>query len=188
MPAITRKSETPARARSGESGSKPRTLQDLILMGKLSTVLRRSGLLPGEPLVVENRIGQTRSMHVAVIWDKWKNLSPTDRSKIILDAYAKAHRLPDSVITVAMGLTGEEAFRMGFLPYSIVTTRRQGDKATFDELAEAMVSVGGMVVKVGSAVQVRFPTSEMAEDAYRELSQKVPGPYWAIVHDQSASE
>ncbi len=105
-----------------------------------------------------------------------------------MDAYAKAKRARGATITVAMGLTSEEALRMGFLPYSIVSTRRQGDKASQDELAKAMAGAGGIVVKVGSSMQLRFATLEQAEDAYRNLSQKVPGPYWAIVQEQSAAE
>ena len=78
--------------------------------------------------------------------------------------------------------------RMGFLSYSIVTTRRKSDKASLDSLAKAMATAGGIVVKVGSATQLRFATLEQAENAYRDLSQKVPGPYWAIVQEQSLPE
>ena len=157
------------------------------LTDELSALLRP--VLPcGEPLIVENRIAQTKSIHVAVIWDQWSDLFPQDRSKVILNAYAKVKRLRGSIITVAMGLTSEEAMRMGFLSYSIVTTRRKSDKASLDSLAKAMATAGGIVVKVGSATQLRFATLEQAENAYRDLSQKVPGPYWAIVQEQSLPE
>jgi hypothetical protein len=125
---------------------------------------------------------------VVVIWDAWAGLSPADRSGVIIDAYAAAKRQRDMNITVAMGLTAEEALRMGFLPYGIVTTRREGDKASLPQLAKAMAAVGGVLVKVGASTQLRFPTSEQAENAYRELSQRVPGPYWAIIHDQSTAD
>jgi len=137
---------------------------------------------------MESQVGQTKSIHVVVIWDAWQKLSPIERSKIILDAYVKAKRLHGATITVAMGLTSEAALRMGFLPYSIITTRRQGDKVSLDELAKMMPGAGGVLLKVGSTTQLRFATLEQAEDAYRYLSQKVPGPYWAIVQEQTAGE
>jgi hypothetical protein len=163
------------------------TQQAQLLVDGLAQVLQQSGSSPREPLVVENRIAQTRSIHVVVIWDKWEDLSPVKRSRIIGDAYAKAKRLRDATITVAMGLTSEEALRLGFLPYSIVTTRRQGDTVSADALTKVMASAGGIVVKVGSSTQLRFATLEQAEDAYRYLSQQVAGPYWAIVQEQPAA-
>jgi len=174
MPATARKINAAQRAQA--------------LVNDLADVLQRPGAFQGEPLVVENQIAQTKSIHVVVIWDAWDGLSPTERSKVILDAYAKAKRHRGSTITVAMGLTSEEALRGGFLPYSIVTTRRQGDKVSPDELAQAMARAGGIVLKVGSSTQLRFATREQAEDAYRQLSQKVPGPYWAIVQELRSGE
>ncbi|HTW94851.1 MAG TPA: hypothetical protein VMD30_08670 [Tepidisphaeraceae bacterium] len=158
------------------------------MIDELAGALQRPKPPQGEPLIVENQIAQTKSMHVVVIWDAWKDMSPTERSKVILDAFAKARRARDTTITVAMGLTNEEALRMSFLPYSIVTTRRQRDDVSLDELAKAMSGVGGIIVKVGTSVELRFATLEQAEDAYRLLSQKVPGPYWAIVQEQPAAE
>ncbi len=158
------------------------------LVDRLSAALRLPDSCRGEPLIVESQIAQTRSMHIVVIWDQWKNQSPAERSKIILEAYTDAKRLRGSTITVAMGLIGEEALRMGFLPYSIVTTRRHGDKASSDKLAKAMLGAGGVVVKIGSSTQLRFATLGQAEDAYRKLSQQVAGPYWAIVQEQAAAE
>jgi hypothetical protein len=174
MPAIARKTDATQRVRT--------------LVENLAGNLERTRVPQREPLISENQIAQTKSIHVVVIWDAWKGLSPSERSKVILDAYARAKRARGATITVAMGLTNEEALRMGFLPYSIVTTRRQGDKASLDDLAKAMHGAGGIVVKIGSSVQLRFATLEQAEDAYRHLSQKVPGPYWAIVQEQTAAE
>jgi hypothetical protein len=158
------------------------------LGNELSAILLQPGELPGEPFVVEDQIAQTKSLHVIVIWDEWKDLSQTDRSEIIMDAYAKAKRLATANITVAMGLTSEEALRAGFLTYGIVAMRRHGDKASLAELTRAMVNVGGVVLKIGDSTQLRFPTREQAEDAYRKLSQNLPGPYWAIVQDHPTSD
>src|SRR5471030_1355714 len=43
--------------------------------------------LPDPPLVVVNRIAPTRSIHVMVIWDKWKNLTTQQRDQVINDAF-----------------------------------------------------------------------------------------------------
>jgi hypothetical protein len=158
------------------------------LVDDLSVALMPHGSVQSLPLVVENKIVPTQNAHVVVIWDAWDGLPPTDRSKIILDAYAKTKRLGDAIITVAMGLGEEEALRMGFLPYSIVTTRRQGDNVSLAELSKALMGAGGILLKVGSSTQLRFPTRDQAEDAYRYLSQAIPGPYWAIVYEQGAVE
>lgn len=54
--------------------------------------------------------------HITVIWDRWKNQSHQERSEIILDAY-EAWQGPGSAqsISVAMGLTQQEAERLGFI-------------------------------------------------------------------------
>lgn len=140
----------------------------------------------GEPLIVENRIAQTKSVHVVVIWDQWRDMPPTDRSNVILEAYSKSKRLRGLTITIAMGLTSEQALRMGLLPYSIVVTRRNGDAPALKQLEAAMERAGGVVLKVGSSTQLRFPTQTQVEEAYRKLSQEIPGPYWAIMHEESA--
>lgn len=70
----------------------------------------------GQPLII---IEGTKNapLHLYVIWDKWGELAQTERSEIIMDVMETLtgkDRLPnDSPVTVAMGLTTEEAKRMG---------------------------------------------------------------------------
>lgn len=73
----------------------------------------------GQPLIViEGK--QNEPIHIYVIWDKWGGLTQTERSEIIMDVVENLmgeHSLPgDSPVTVAMGLTAEEAKRMGIKP------------------------------------------------------------------------
>ncbi len=173
MPVTTRKNDATKR---------------LSLVDDLASVLRSAQPNARQPLISENQIAQTKSVHVAVIWDKWKDLSPTERSEVILNACTRAGRFRNSTITLAMGLTGEEALRRGFLPYSIVIMRRQGRSPSRDQMEKAMAGAGGISMKVGSSTQLRFASFEQAEEAYRHLSQAVPGPYWAIVHEESTGE
>jgi hypothetical protein len=73
----------------------------------------------GQPvIIIEGK--KDEPIHVYVIWDKWGELSQTERSEIIMDVVenlAGEHQLPaQSPVTVAMGLTAEEAKRMGIRP------------------------------------------------------------------------
>lgn len=54
------------------------------------------------------------SKHLYVIWDDWLSLDQRERSEIVMDAYEATHERQEVLnITVAMGLTIEEAKRMG---------------------------------------------------------------------------
>jgi hypothetical protein len=136
-----------------------------------------------EPFILEDRIPQTRSRHVVVIWDAWGNLARADRSKIILDAFQTANHLNGDTVRVALGLTQQEAFDLGYLPFQIVATIRETDRVKRDNVRKALESVGGIHVKVGNSHQLRFPSQEYAEDAYRQLAAKIHGPYWAITQE-----
>jgi len=65
----------------------------------------------GEPLIIEEspRPGGGPN-HLYVIWSEWSDLSPLERSRIILQAYRESHDLPRAMlVTLAMGLTPDEA-------------------------------------------------------------------------------
>jgi hypothetical protein len=134
-----------------------------------------------EPFVVENSISQTNTLHSLVIWDRWSKMNSAERSKLILDAYRQSNRAPGKSITVAMGLTQREALELGFLRYSVISTHRKGDPVSLSEIKRAYENAGGIIETVGSSTVHRYPTQEAAETAYRELTKKVPGPYWALV-------
>jgi len=82
----------------------------------------------GAPIIIKDE-GSRRdpSIRLYVIWDSWQGLSQQERSEIIMDAYTE-YRLTAPTysfdeddlhkVTVAMGLTSEEAARMG-LRYTI---------------------------------------------------------------------
>lgn len=135
-----------------------------------------------EPYVIQDRIPQTRSRHVVVIWDSWDMLDRTQRSHIIADAFRDAG--VGDAIRVAVGLTQQEALSMGYLPYQVVANWRKADGAQIlQDLKRAIEETPGVHVRTGSSVQLRYPTLEHAQEAYRHLSEAVPGPYWAIVKE-----
>jgi hypothetical protein len=67
----------------------------------------------GEPDIVIER-PHPSTVHLFVIWSKFSGLEQSVRSSIILDSYAAVKGVPESQkVTVAMGLTPDEAKRMG---------------------------------------------------------------------------
>jgi hypothetical protein len=70
----------------------------------------------GQPIIVLEG-GKGQPLHIYVIWDKWQGLDQQARSEIIMDVVENLSGddlIPDlSLVTVAMGLTAEEANRMG---------------------------------------------------------------------------
>jgi len=68
----------------------------------------------GEPLIIEEApLSGGRANHLYVIWSEWADLTPIERSRLIMQAYEK-HRGRDLAngVTLAMGLTPEEARHM----------------------------------------------------------------------------
>jgi hypothetical protein len=52
--------------------------------------------------------------HITVIWDAWEDIAPEERGRIIMDAYEKEWPKEELLkITVALGLTQQEASRLG---------------------------------------------------------------------------
>jgi len=73
----------------------------------------------GQPLIIiEGYLNEPT--HVYVIWDQWRGMNQAERSEIIMDALEGLdgeHRIQNlDLVTVAMGLTAEEARRMGIEP------------------------------------------------------------------------
>jgi hypothetical protein len=68
----------------------------------------------GEPLIIEEspRDGD-RPNHLYVVWSEWGDLTPIERSRLILQAYEK-YRGRDlaASVTLSMGLTPDEARRI----------------------------------------------------------------------------
>ena len=70
-----------------------------------------------EPVIIENsdvlRPQQTPT-RLYVIWEAWRDLTPRRRSEMIMDAYVAVRGRADALnVTLAMGLTREEAERLG---------------------------------------------------------------------------
>jgi hypothetical protein len=67
-----------------------------------------------EPVIVLEAQGQQTPTHLYVIWSEWGQLTQLERSEIALEAYLEAKGSNfASNLRVALGLTPEEAARMG---------------------------------------------------------------------------
>ena len=67
-----------------------------------------------EPVIIEESERQQSPSQLYVIWNEWKGMSQYDRSKIILNVYESLRGRDAALnVTLAMGVTPEEAERMG---------------------------------------------------------------------------
>lgn len=67
-----------------------------------------------EPVILLESQGQQTPTHLYVIWSDWGQLTQLERSEITLEAYREAKGSHSaSNLRVALGLTPEEAVRMG---------------------------------------------------------------------------
>jgi hypothetical protein len=66
-----------------------------------------------EPVIIEEAGIANRPTHLYVIWEEWGELNQQERSEIIMDAYEEVRGRDKALeVTVAMGLTPQEARRM----------------------------------------------------------------------------
>ena len=88
---------------------------------ELTEILKNEWLNPqsglAEPIVIEEESPQTQTLRLYVVWSKWAALSQQQRSEIVMDAFSlvatKENRPQDVArVTIAMGLTREDAERM----------------------------------------------------------------------------
>jgi hypothetical protein len=67
-----------------------------------------------EPIIILESQGQQVPTHLYVIWGEWGQLTQLERSEIVLEAYREAKGVASAAnLRVALGLTSEEAERMG---------------------------------------------------------------------------
>ena len=81
------------------------------LLERLLQEWRAQQIGEGEPLIIEEspRDGD-RPNQLYVVWSEWDDLTPLERSRLIMQAYGE-YRGPDfsNSVTLAMGLTPVEA-------------------------------------------------------------------------------
>lgn len=84
------------------------------LVAEISRHLRGGADLPDTPRIVESEDRLSQNMHVVVLWDEWDSVSERERADIILSAYKDVQGQAAMLrISVAMGVTPVEAYRLG---------------------------------------------------------------------------
>jgi hypothetical protein len=67
-----------------------------------------------EPVILIEPDRDGKPVHVYVVWNKWSHVDRVQRSEIIMDAAERRLPQPEVLnITIAMGLTPDEARAMG---------------------------------------------------------------------------
>lgn len=84
--------------------------QHVSLVNALAKELQRDS--PNGPTIVEQE-QRSKSLLIHVIWDRWRDLPHEERSRIIMDAYAKQRAADVVRIAVALGVTKAEAEKLG---------------------------------------------------------------------------
>ena len=95
--------------------NKQRKTQQETLMELLLREWRAQRTGSGEPLIIEESpLRGELPNHLYVVWSEWGDLTPLERSKLILQAYEKFKgREITSRVTLAMGLSPDEAEKIG---------------------------------------------------------------------------
>lgn len=92
---------------------KPASATNESLKQRLVEEWRETGTREPRPMIVQEEDEQGVVVHVFVVWDDWADLDQQARSELITEAYWEVFQERGLALTVAMGLTAEEARRMG---------------------------------------------------------------------------
>ena len=91
-----------------------RSQEHAALVGELLAEWNNPTSGSAEPIIVEEKDRSQRLIHVYVVWSKWSHIDRVERSEIIMEAAERRLSQPDLLnITIAMGLTPDEATRLG---------------------------------------------------------------------------
>jgi hypothetical protein len=138
-------------------------------------------------MIFEIPVEEPGKIEVVVIWQEWGDVTSTDRTNVILEAYDDQR---DNLVQ-AVGATYEEAIRQDLLPYRIVSVLDRLKFLTLMRLTpeqqnELRKAIEGAMLQevgareVGGHIDLRFPTREMAEQAQLRLFERFRDGYWAV--------
>lgn len=137
-----------------------------------------------QPLILEEHIPATGSRHVRVIWDRWKGIDDEQRSEAITEAYARNEGTEAAAnITIAEGVTPQEALALGWLPFKVVPLPKKGDSLRLAAYQEAQEKEKRSALLGTKARELRYARIEDAEQAAERLKQAVPGSSWTVVQE-----
>ncbi|HVX84854.1 MAG TPA: hypothetical protein VH253_08570 [Phycisphaerae bacterium] len=83
------------------------------LSGELLAEWRNPHAESREPIIIKDG-GGSKPVHLYVIWSAWQPVDQLERSEIIMDVYEQVAGIEEAAnVTIAMGLTEQEAHRLG---------------------------------------------------------------------------
>jgi hypothetical protein len=148
------------------------------LVDELAAELRGGANAAGAPVIFEDEIPQTQTVHVLVLWERWRDVPNGSRGAIIYDAYERVDHAKMLRIKFALGLTFEEAIRGGYLPYKVEPMIRSSDAVDREKVKEEMRRLGARETPRG--LELRFPYQSMAENALKHLQQVFGEQYFSL--------
>lgn len=84
-----------------------------VLIQRLAAEWKDANSTASQPIILEERNGAQRPVHVYVVWDEWSDLGGVERSEIVMEAFEQRYGREEVLnVTVAMGLTTAEAERL----------------------------------------------------------------------------
>lgn len=126
------------------------------------------------PVIFEIPLDRSNKLDAVVVWKAFDSVSSDDRSGIISEAYGD----DAAKISLALGVTYEEAIEQQVLPYAVVPMARDGEAGP-DDVRRAMLEEGAFEPRRGW-IDLRFPTMAMAEQAHGRLCDRLPAGHWSI--------
>src|SRR5205085_11400035 len=128
------------------------------------------------PLILEEKIPSTKSRHVRVIWDRWKELDDEQRSAVIVDAYTQAEGADAAnEITIADGVTPQEALALGLLAFKVVPARKKNDPIPLEKYRTVQAAEARNTLLGPKAKELRYARIEDAQQAQHRLQEALPG-------------
>lgn len=143
------------------------------LVQQLKQELEGKGTNNG-PVIYLIPLDRSNRFDIVVVWDAFVSIAAEDRSRIIEEAYGGE----EAAISLALGVTYDEAVEQQVLPYAVVPKAVRDDVDPV-ELWHVMREHGGFTTRQG--VDLRFPTMAMAEETRQRLCDRLPTVRWAIV-------
>ena len=136
---------------------------------------RNGGPVQGGPVIFEIPLDQPDKLDVMVVWDEWEGVRSEDRTELINEAYKDR----PGVLTLALGVTYDEAIEQGVLPFRARLRFVKQPSFTEEQLRTACLSSGGFLRPEG-IMELRFPTQTIAEEAVQQLKERLPGSEWVV--------
>jgi hypothetical protein len=153
---------------------------DEALAAELADEMDREGP-PGEPLILEDRLGRTERLTARVFWRKWAGVEYLRRRQTILAAYRlRDDRHPErapvaETVAVAEGMTWDDPRVDDYLPYRVVPALSGGFGS--DEIRKVLTDAGGVEVAPG-LLAIPCQTFEEAQAVVARLNARIPN-VWA---------